>query len=81
MKADKSRKNCGIFLGILFVICHAIADFFASGAVFKMFTSYKKAESDYNNSATVTLVRRLNSKIRPTLNTLNYLSLKTTVGT
>lgn len=65
MKADKSRKNCGIFLGILFVICHAIADFFASGAVFKMFTSYKKAESDYNNSATVTLLRRLNSKIRP----------------
>lgn len=65
MKADKNRSKSGIFLGILFVICHAIADFFASGAIFKFFTSYKKSESVFDRSATVVIFKRLRMKLRP----------------
>lgn len=65
MKADKKQRKHGVFFGILFVICHAIADYFASGAVFRMFTSHKKSEAAFDSSATVTLLKRLNSKVRP----------------
>ena len=65
MKADKKQKKRGVVLGILFVICHAIADYFASGAVFRIFTSHKKAESAFNSSATVTIMRRLHARLRP----------------
>ena len=62
MKTDKKHKQPGIFLGILFIICQAIADFFASGAIFKIFTSYKKTESRFTSSATVTLFKRFKAK-------------------
>ena len=62
MKTDKKHKQPGIFLGILFIICQAIADFFASGAIFKIFTSYKKTESRFDSSATVVLFKRLKVK-------------------
>ncbi|MBQ5601827.1 MAG: O-antigen ligase family protein [Clostridia bacterium] len=65
MNEDKKRKKHGLFLGILFILCHAIADYFASGVLFRIFSSNKKAEQNFENSATVTLFKRLKSKTRP----------------
>ncbi len=65
MKAEKKQGKHGIFFGILFALCHTVADFFASGAVFRIFTSYKRAESAFENCATVTLFRCVGRKLRP----------------
>ena len=70
MKEEKRKKH-GVFLGILFILCHAIADFFASGFLFRIFTSNKKAEHDFNNSATVNLFKRVKSKIGPIIEYVN----------
>ncbi len=65
MKEEKKRKKHGVFLGILFMLCNIIADYFASGVLFKIFTSNKKAEHNFDTSATMTLFKRLKSGIRP----------------
>jgi O-antigen ligase len=67
MKTDKKQKKYGVFFGLLFVICHAIADYFSTGSVFKAFTSNKKAEAAFESSATVTLFKRGYTKIRPVI--------------
>lgn len=64
MKADKKQKKHGVFFGILFVICHALADCFTSGAIFRIFTSHKNAKSAFDSSATVVLLKRLSAKLR-----------------
>ncbi len=71
MKDEKKRKKHGVFLGILFILCNAIADYFASGVLFRIFTSNKKAEHNFDTCATVTLFKRLKSKIRPVVEYIN----------
>ena len=70
MKEEKRKKH-GVFLGILFIVCHVIADFFASGFLFRTFTSNKKAEHDFNSSATVNLFKCFKSKIGPIIEYVN----------
>lgn len=64
MKADKKRNRHGVLLGILFIICHAIAGYFSQGLIYKIFTSHKKAEGDFGSSATSAIFRRLKVKTR-----------------
>ena len=71
MKEEKKRKKHGVFLGLIFLLCHAIADYFASGVLFRIFTSNKQAEHNFDTSATVTMFKRLRSKIRPVVEYVN----------
>ncbi|MGM9642042.1 MAG: hypothetical protein ACI3XI_02415, partial [Eubacteriales bacterium] len=55
---EKFNKKRGIILGLLHAISSKIAATFTQGAVYKLFTSHRKAEEAYQASALVSLLRR-----------------------
>lgn len=59
MKKNDKKGKAGILLGMLFVLCDALATFFASGFLYKLFTSHKKARERFDSSATVTIYKKL----------------------
>lgn len=61
---NKKNGNRGIILGFLFAVCNCIADYFASGAIFRLFSSHERARDSFESSATVILFKKLKSKCR-----------------
>ncbi len=63
MNGEKRNSgNRGIILGFLCMICEKIADVFAAGFIFKLFTSHEKVQSAYESSATAQLFLILKKK-------------------
>ncbi len=65
MNGDKgNNKRYGFILGMLFMICEKIAEFFTAGLIFRLFTSHSKVENAYEASATVGICRIIRKKTR-----------------
>ncbi len=64
MKRDNKTGKVGILLGLLFALCDAVASFFSTGWLYKLFTSHNAARERFNSSATVTIYRKLRKSSR-----------------
>ena len=59
MKKDRKNGKVGILLGLLFALCDAVASYFSSGCLYKLFTSHNEAREKFDSSAAVTIYRKV----------------------
>ncbi len=63
MKKNNRSGKVSIILGVLFALCDALASVFSLGFLHKLFTSHERARERFESSATVTIYKKLRSRL------------------
>ena len=63
MKKNNRSGKVSNILGVLFALCDALASVFSLGFLHKLFTSHERARERFESSATVTIYKKLRSRL------------------